>query len=163
MAFKLYDLTTQYQELLDLISDSEVEHPGFADTLESIEDAIEDKLENTAKVIKTLQAQAKAIEDEERRLRKRRMALSNNADRLKDYAEQSLISIGKERIKGSVFTLRRQNNPPSVRLLDADSVPAHYLIEQVPSIDKKAMLEDLKNGIAVEGAELYQGRSLRIV
>lgn len=163
MAFKLYELTHQYQELLDLITESEADHPGFRDTLESIEDAIEVKLENTAKVIKTIEAEAKAIKAEEDRLKKRRQALENNAERLKDYAEQALIATGKERIKGGTFTLRLQYNPPSVRILDEKSIPAHYLVEQLPSIDKKGILEDLKNEIAVEGATLYRARSLRIV
>lgn len=163
MAFKLYELNAQYQELLDLISDTEVDHASFADTLESIEEAIEDKLENTAKVIKSLEAEAKAIKVEEDRMKKRRQALENNAARLKDYAEQSLIATGKERIKGNTFTLRLQYNPPSVTIHDEKAIPAHYLIDQVPSIDKKGILEDLKNEIAVEGASLHRVRSLRIV
>lgn len=163
MAFKLYELTHQYQELLELITESEQDHPGFRDTLEAIEDAIEIKLENTAKLIKTIEAEAKALKFEEDRLKKRRQALENNAGRLKDYAEQSLIATGKERIKGQTFTLRLQYNPPSVQVIDEKLIPAHYLVEQQPSIDKKGILEDLKNEIAVEGATLQRVRSLRIV
>lgn len=163
MSFKLYNLTQSYQEVLDLITDNEMEHEGFADTLESIEDAIEDKLNSTAIIIKTLEAQAKAIREEEDRLKKRRSAYENNAKRLKAYAEDALIATGKDKIKGETFTLRLQNNPPSALITDEKAVPSHYLIEVQPTIDKKAMLEDLKNGIAVEGAQLQQKRSLRIV
>lgn len=163
MSFRLYELTHQYQELLDHITESEVEHPGFADTLESIEDAIEDKLNSTAIIIKTLESQAKALKDEENRMKKRRQSFENNIDRLKDYARQALEATGKDKIKGNNFTLRMQNNPPSANILDNKVIPGHYLIEQEPAIDKKGLLEDLKNGIAVEGAELKQGRSLRIV
>lgn len=163
MAFKLYELTAAYQEVLDLITDNEVEHEGFADTLESIDDAIEEKLNSTAIIIKTLDAQAKALKEEEDRLKKRRQALENNSKRLKAYAEDALIATGRDKIKGSTFTLRMQNNPPSALILDEKVIPGHYLIEVAPAIDKKAMLEDLKNGIEVEGAELQQKRSLRIV
>lgn len=163
MAFKLYELTASYQEVLDLITDSEIEHEGFADTLESIQDAIEDKLNSTAIITKTLDAQAKAIKEEEDRLKKRRQALENNSKRLKAYIEEALLATGKTQIKGATFTLRLQNNPPSALILDDKKIPGHYLIEQEPAIDKRGLLEDLKNGIAVEGAELQQKRSLRIV
>lgn len=163
MSFKLYELTHSYQQVLDLITDNEVEHEGFADTLESIEDAIEVKLNATAIIIKTLEAQAKAIKEEEDRLKKRRSALENNAKRLKVYAQDALESVGLDKVKGDTFTLRMQNNPPSVLLMDDKQVPDKYLVEVQPTVDKKALLEDLKNGLAIDGAELKQGRSLRIV
>lgn len=163
MSFRLYDLTQSYQELLDHITESEADHAGFADTLESIEDAIEDKLNSTAIIIKTLESQAKALKDEEDRMKKRRQSLENNAKRLKDYAESALIATGKSKVVGQAFTLRLQNNPASALILDEKAIPAHYLIEQQPTIDKKGLLEDLKNGIDIEGAALQQKRSLRIV
>lgn len=163
MAFKLYDLTQQYQELLNIMTEYDEEHEGFRDTLEAIEDALEDKLNATAIIVKTLDAQAKALKEEEARLAKRRKALENNAARLKDYAQDALERTGKVKVVGQQFTLRLQNNPPSVRFLDEKAIPAHYLVEQMPTIDKKAILADLKNNIAVEGAELQQARSLRIV
>src|SRR5690606_22721486 len=101
--------------------------------------------------------------DEEDRLKKRRQSYENNAKRLKVYAEEALLATGKDKVKGATFTLRMQNNPPSALITDEKIIPGHYLIEVAPAIDKKAMLEDLKNGIAVEGAELQQKRSLRIV
>lgn len=163
MSFRLYELTTAYQELLDHMTESEEDHPGFADTLEAIDDAIEEKLNSTAIIIKTLEAQAKALKDEENRLAKRRKSYENNASRLKDYARQALESTGKAKVTGNTFTLRMQNNPPSAFITNELAIAAHYLIEQQPTIDKKAMLDDLKNGIDVEGAELQQKKSLRIV
>lgn len=163
MAFKLYELSTQYQQLIDLISNSDEERPEFTDTLEAIEGAIEDKLENTAKVIRAIEAEANAVKIEEERLKKRRQALQGNADRLKDYIFQTMQITGKDKVKGAHINLRLQYNPPSVNMLDDKAIPAHYLIEQPSTVDKKAVLADLKNGIAVEGAELKQDKSLRII
>lgn len=163
MAFKLYELAASYQEVLDLITENEVDHPGFADTLASIEDAIEEKMNATAIIIKTLEAQAKAIKDEEDRLKKRRQTYENNAKRLKQYAQDTLEMTGLKKVEGANFTLRMQNNPPSAEIIDPKVIPGHYLIEQEPAIDKRGLLDDLKNGIYVEGAQLKQGRSLRIV
>lgn len=37
----------------------------------------------------------------------------------------------------------------------------NYFIPQPPKLDKKQMLEDLKNGAVIEGVELGQSESLR--
>lgn len=156
---RLYELTDAYQQIIDRISTGE---EGLEDTLESIEEALEVKLENTAKVVRTIEAEAKALKEEEDRLKKRRQHLENQAKRLKQYAEDTMNATGLDKVKGLHVTLRIQNNPPSVNLLDETQIPAHYLIEQQPAIDKKGILEDLKNGIHVDGAEIKQTRSLRI-
>lgn len=163
MAFKLYELNAQYQQLIDLISNSDTERPEFTDTLESIEEAIEDKLENTAKVIRAIEAEANAIKVEEERLKKRRQALEGNADRLKEYIFHTMQITGKDKVKGAHINLRLQYNPPSLRILNEKEIPAHYLVEQPYKINNEALKADLKNGIAVEGAELKREQSLRIV
>ena len=162
MAFKLYELTQQYQEILNLINEYETDDPAILDTLEAIDDAIDDKLTSAAYIIKTLQAESKALKDEEDRLAKRRKVRDNNAARLKEYIQNALEATGRTKIDGGSITLRLQNNPPSVLIRDDKAIPGHYLIERQPDIDKKGILADLKEGIEVEGAELKQGKSLRI-
>lgn len=163
MSFKLYELTQQYQELLDYISDSEADPQDFMDTLESINDVWEDKMQATAIMYKTLKAQEKAYKDEEDRLRTRRQAMGNNAERLKQYMQDALEAVGRTKVEGGTFTLRVQKNPVSVLITDDKAIPGHYLTDVAPAIDKKGLLEDLKNGIYVEGAELKQTNHLRIL
>ena len=162
MAFKLYDLTQQYQQLKDLIDEHEADSPALIDTLEAVDEAIEDKLENIAKLIRTLEAESEAFKKEELRFQAKRKVRENNTKRLKAYAQEALEATGRTKIEGGTFTFRLQKNPPSVFIRDDKLIPAHYLIEQQPAIDKKGILEDLKNEIHVDGAELKQGRSLRI-
>lgn len=157
---RIYELTDAYQQVITLM---EEEGADLTDTLESIDDVLELKLENTAKVIRTFEAQAEALKTEEDRMRKKRQTYQNNVDRLKSYIFEAMQATGKDKLKGVHVSLRLQNNPPSVNMLDDKAIPAHYLIEQPSTVDKKAVLQDLKNGIAVEGAELKQDRSLRIV
>lgn len=158
---RIYELNNAWQEIIHRMEEGD--ELDLTDTLESIEEALEVKLENTAKVARTIEAEAAAIKTEEERLKKRRNAMENNVSRLKHYIFESMQITGKERLKGVHVSLRLQNNPPSVNMLDDKAIPAHYLIEQPSTVDKKAVLADLKNGIAVEGAELKQDKSLRIV
>lgn len=52
----LYELTENYQHVLDLAEQLDAE--VLKDTLDSIDEAIEVKVENTAKVIKELEGKA---------------------------------------------------------------------------------------------------------
>ena len=154
----LYELTQNYLQVLEMAENGA---DGFEDTLDSLNDAIEVKAENTATVIKQLEANADMLANEIKRLSERRTTLENNAKRLKIYLQDQLEYCGKEKIKGPRFTVAIQNNPPSVRVTD-ESKLIGYLVEQPKKLDKKAIMTDLKAGREVSGAELQHSRSLRI-
>ena len=156
---RLYELTAQWANLLELAE--QVEPEALKDTLDSIEDAFDDKVENTAKVIKSLEADVESIENEVRRLTARKSALKNNATNLKSYLQDEMDKVGKTKVKGSLFNVGIQNNQPSLRLAD-EFENQRYLVEVVPKYDKKAILADLKAGKEIDGADVVQGRSLRI-
>ena len=153
----LYTLTDNYLRVLELAENGD----DLTDTLEALEDAIEDKAENTAKVIKQLEANASMLDNEINRLTERKKASDNNAKRLKVYLQEQLEKVGTDKIKGEIFTVAIQNNPPSVRVTD-ESKLIGYLVEQPKKLDKKAIMTDLKAGREVSGAELQHSRSLRI-
>lgn len=155
----LYDLTQDFKQVQSLIDDG---GEGLQDTLDSINLAIEDKLENIGKVIRNLDGEIEMLKNEETRLADKRKALETNKKRLKAYVEDQLTITGKDKVKAGLFSFSMQNNPPSVNILDEEGIPEIYRVEQKPRIDKKLLLSDLKNGNEINGAELKQGRSLRI-
>jgi chaperonin cofactor prefoldin len=155
----IYELSNAYQQIQMMIEDGE---NGLEDTLESLNDAIEDKAVGYAKVMKNLEAQAKAIKDEEERLADRRKSLESNVKRLKESLEQSMINVNMKKIKTELFSFNIQKNPPSVEVLNDSAIPESYFIPQEPKLDKKAILTDLKNGFEVPGAEIKQTEGLRI-
>lgn len=157
---KLYELTENYLQLLEMAEDMDPEL--LRDTLESIQESIEDKAENTAKLIKSLEADVKAIKEEEKRLADRRKALEKKIENIKDYLREQLELAGIDKVKRPTITVSIQNNPPSVRVVNEELIPSHFMIPQPPKLDKKGILEKLKNGEKVPGVELAQGRSLRI-
>jgi uncharacterized protein YukE len=155
----IYELSSAYQQIQMMIEDGQ---EGLTDTLESLNDAIEDKAVNYAKVMKNLEAQAKAIKDEEERLADRRRSLESNVKRLKESLQQSMIDVDMKKIKTELFSFNIQKNPPSVDVLNESLIPMEYFIPVEPKLDKKAILADLKNGVEVQGVEIKQGESLRI-
>lgn len=156
---KLYELNKAFQDIQELIENGQ---EGLEDTLESINLAIEDKLENIAKVIKNLEAEVKAFREEEKRLTERRRSIENNIKRLKEYAEESLRITGNQKMKTGLFTFSIQKNPPSVQVFNETIVPKEFFIIPEPKIDKKKIQEAIKNGESVAGVELKQTESLRI-
>lgn len=157
---KLYELTNDFRQVQALIEDG---GEGLEDTLEAINLAIEDKLENIAKVIKNLEADVDGFKQEEKRLADRRQSIENNIKNLKQYAENTMIVTGNKKIKVGLFTFAIQKNPPSVEIANEDLIPEKYKkTVTITTIVKKDLLDALKEGQVIEGATIKQGKSLRI-
>lgn len=77
----LYNLTGQFLNIQNMITDG-VDPEVIQDTLEAVEEAIEQKALNTAYIIKSIEGNVETIKIEEKRLAARRRALENNAKKL---------------------------------------------------------------------------------
>lgn len=157
---KLYELTENYSQVLEMAEQLDAE--TLRDTLDSIDEAIEIKIENTAKVVRSLEGNVDAIDNEIKRLTDKKSTLNNNIKGIKSYMQESMEQVGKEKVKGQLFNIGIQNNPQSVNVVDEKKIKMDYFVEQPSKLDKKRLLADLKEGKEVEGAELQQTRSLRI-
>ena len=158
---KLYELTQNYLNLLDLLENPEVPKEMIESALEEVEGNFEDKAENIVKLIKSIEADIKAYKEEEIRLATRRKALENKAKGLKEYLEGSMIALDKKSIKGKIFTISISQNRPSVDVYDPTILPKEYKkIEEKE--DKAKIKESIDNGIEVPGARIEQKESLRI-
>lgn len=154
----LYELSVAFQEVQNMDLDPEV----MQDTLDSIEDAIENKAENIAKLVRNLESDVSAYKEEEDRLKTKRQATENKVKWLKTYLEDNMKLTGKTKFKSGMFNFSIQKNPASVNILDERIIPEEFLIPQLPKIDKTSLKEILKRGIEVPGAELKQTEGLRI-
>lgn len=154
----LYELSVAFQEVQNMELDTEV----MKDTLDSINDAIENKAENIAKLIRNLESDVSAYKEEEDRLKTKRQATENKVKWLKTYLEDNMKLTGKTKFKSGMFNFSIQKNPASVNITDERIIPEEFLIQQPPKVDKTSLKEALKNGIEIPGAELKQTEGLRI-
>ena len=161
----LYELTSDYLNLLELAEDPDIDEQAFMDTLAGIEGALEDKADNYAKVMRMLDGDALAIREEEKRLESRRKAIEGNIKRLKSALQYAMETTGKTKFKTALFSFGIRKNPPSV-VIDAANVrdfPEQYVIESEPVLDKKALKDALKAGEDMTGlCHLEQSESLSI-
>lgn len=162
----LYELTSEYMELLTLAEDPDTDPQAFADTLEGLTGEIEDKADNYAKVLRMLDGDAQAIHDEERRLRARREAIENSIKRMKQMLQYMMEATGKTKIKTQLFSFSIGKNPASVVMdeYDIENIPERFLKYKDPEIDRTAIKNAIKAGDqdAMDIAHLEQTTGLRI-
>ncbi|EGQ4030022.1 hypothetical protein GCZ93_09045 [Staphylococcus pseudintermedius] len=157
----LFNLTDAYQQVYDLIAE-QGDETVLIETLQSINDALEEKADGYVAVIKTLEADNVAIDEEIKRLRQRKTSNQNGISRLKESLQFSMESTGKEKFKTALNSYSIANNPPSLDVTEESLIPKEYWVSQAPKLNKKDLLKDIKNGADIKGVEVKQTRSLRV-
>ncbi|OIS57396.1 siphovirus Gp157 family protein [Staphylococcus equorum] len=157
----LFNLTDNYKQVYDLIAEQGDEQL-LKDTLESINDALEDKADGYVSVVKSLESDNKAIDDEIKRLQQRKTTNKNGIDRLKESLKASMEATGKTKFKTALNSYNIQNNPPSLNVIEEKNIPSDFWLSQAPKLDKKALLKHIKENNDVDGVEIKQTQSLRV-
>lgn len=157
----LYELTDQMLALYAMADDPDIDPQAWADTLEGIEGALEDKADNYAKLMRQMQADADALKAEEERFYNRRKALENHIASMKDRLQTMMQATGKTKFKTQFFSFGIQRTAPAVVIDDPMAVPKTFLIPQQPKLDKAALRDWLKEN-ECGFAHLESGESLRI-
>lgn len=159
-------MTGAFNEIFALLQDGEdLNYQALEDTLQALEGAIEEKAGGVAKMIKSLEAASEGFDREAKRLADKKKSTENKITWLKDYLLQALEATAKDKVQTDIGTVRKQKNPASVNVLDASLLPFKYLVispPPPPTVDKKAILNDMKAGVIVPGIELSQGYHIRI-
>jgi Siphovirus Gp157 len=167
----LYQLNNQYLQLLNLAD--ELDPETLADTLESIQEPIEEKMENIVYLIRSFEAETEHIKSEMDRLSKMKQTRENKVKQLKQMLFDSVNVVGVESGKNKNKKVAFKGNPfiksltiqdyQGVELLDEKAIPSEYKeVKTVESIDKKTILKELKEGKEIEGATIKISQSVVI-
>jgi hypothetical protein len=163
---KLYELTGSFNEIFNLLeTDEDFNYEALEDTLQALEGAIEQKADSVARMIKSLEKTAEAYASEAKRLSDKAKSTENKARWLKDYLLQAMEATAKDKIQTGIGTVSRRKSPPSVSILDIEKIPRTYWFTPPPpppQLDKKMVLDALKQGADIPGVELHQGYHIRI-
>ena len=155
----LYELSS------DLIALNDIESVEDLEVIrEIIKQEIQNKSTGIVAVVRNLESNIAAIDTEIKRLQELKKLKQNNITRLKEYTKECMNIQGIKKLETSLGNISIRKTPASVKILDETKIPLEYLnVKQVTSIDKKTLLDDLKDGLILEGiAELSQGTSLTI-
>ena len=159
----LYKLNQDYQELLNMLYQDDVDEQMILDTLESLEGDIEDKADNYAKIIRELEAKRDTRETEAKRLTDSAAILDNRIKYLKQNLFNTMKQTGKTKFTTDLFTFRIQKNGGQRALTIDGDVPTEYT-KTIVENDTDKIRQALKEGKELDFAHLEpQSESLRIV
>ena len=159
MMATLYDLTMAAYELQTMLESGDIDEQVFQDTLEGM--GGDQKIENTCKVIRNLEAEAAAYKAEKERMAERQKTCENGVKRLKQNLLDYLTACEMPKKKAGLFTVS-VGTTKAVNVSNEGLLPDVYFIPQEPKIDKTAIGDALKRGESVPGAELIENRHVRI-
>lgn len=118
----------------------------------------DEKIQNIALWVKNLEADAKAYKEEKDSFAAKQKAAENKADSLKKYLTTYL--------EGQSFKSTRVNvsfrASESVNVTDISKLPEQFLKQAEPTADKAAIKKMLKDGFAIDGAELVTNQNIQI-
>jgi hypothetical protein len=158
VALTLYELTEEQLALDDLIGMQDGEVDDAAEQLyEYLALKMATKADDFGRYLRTREAIAASISEEEKRLAARRKALENHIERLKRYAVMALRHMDRPKVQGDTFTLAIQKNPASIKVnVGAEELPEEY-VRVIPAkieADRTALLTALKAGKQIAGVDL---------
>lgn len=147
------------QAILNLVDPETGEITDF-EALDALSMARDEKIENVALWTKNLNAEAKAIREEEKALAERRRAAETKADSLQRYLDRTLA--GERFTTTKVAISYRKSKAVEIADEEAFIKAGAYLVPQDPKIDRKAISDALKTGAIVNGAELVERNNIQI-
>lgn len=155
---KLYELTADFMQLLEMLEDEQCEEQVIIDTLESVNYDIEQKAENYAKIIKSMEGHISNIINEIERLQKRKKTFESRTKWLKLNLENCMRATGKTKFTTALFSFNIQKNGGKRSLtidVDLDKIPQDYRIQQPDKINEEKLRQYLKEkGVVTENGLL---------
>lgn len=164
---RLYDYDARLQELIEQADPDTGEIPEeiwkeIDELTAGREEELEHWLEALAFAYQNQRAEAEAIKAEKLRLQSKQAAAENRSERIKQYMTEIMLreNVGKMKTPRGVTLSWRAAT--SVFVDDPKQIPPAYWIAQLPKLDQRALLADLRNGADVAGATLETKQHLQI-
>ena len=152
----LFELNEKYRELEQR---DDLDPETLKDTLDSINDDREVKLDNIANWIENNQADIDFLDKKIKQLQADKKSLINRTKSLMEYMTTVIDDSGLKELKTENHILKPRNYRASVYISNEKEIPSEFIkFKAVESIDKKSIYELLKNGETVRGAELKPNR-----
>lgn len=150
----LYDLQGKYASLLELAEDGTTDPEVLADTMDSIVDAINDKAEGYAQVIRQIKADIEANKKERDRFEARIKSYQSNLGTISQRLVEAMNETNQRKIKTPLFTISVAKNGGKQPIsINQDNLQADvFKVKREPDTDE--IRKRLEAGEKVLGAEL---------
>lgn len=157
----LYQITTEMKNLTLQLEEGELT-PELEQALVITQDQLQAKAIDYCYVIKNLESDSEAIDNEIKRLKAMKETKDKAIDRMKEAVRTAMLSAGIDKIESSLFKLSLRRSE-AVEVVNIDQLPESLVtVKKTVSADKVKIKEAIKAGQNVEGANLIENYNLQI-
>lgn len=161
----LFELSSQYQSLMQNIMDSDELSDDLIQSIELINDSMDNKILNYTSIIKSINAKAKCIAEAVEIMENRYDKLVKSADRLQETIKKEMSLCDKNKVENAYHEVKLLINNPRVEYIDKNIIPKKFwkhTIKEILEPDTSLISKSLKDGIEIPGAQLVRDTRLSI-
>ena len=160
---KLYECVAEYRAQLDALAELDLDAQTYADTLESMDGDLRDKLRAVIAYSLELEIEATGAAAASKRMKERAESLDNRVKWLREYALRAMEATGLGEISTDEWAAKVAKKPASVVIAEGVELPAEYVRTTVKTEpDKAALKAALTAGTVVPGVSLVAGHRLAL-
>lgn len=156
----LFELNENYRKVESLFDDgAEVSEQALKDTLESISEARDVKLDNIAFLIERNIAKGDFYAKKIKELQSAKKSAENTVNRLNAYMTSAMDDAGLKELQTENHVLKPRNYKASVVIDNTHVIPDQYMVSKLTIMpDKTAIYKALKAGEEVPGVHTKPNR-----
>lgn len=160
---KLFEISSQYQSLMNEISECDELTSEQLQAIESIDDSMQEKAKAIGAVIKNMESDFFAINDAIKTMEERARKINTKIESIKNYLKENLERCDIKEVKSPFFDIKIKLNPASVIVNDETLIPEQYYKEQtLRKLDKGLLSQELKNNVLIPGVMLERHTRIEI-
>lgn len=144
------------EELIRSLGDDASDDDLLHDTIEGETDFFE-AVERALDEITECEIIAAGIADMQKRLSDRLTRANNRSEKLRGLIDQAFQMAEIKSHKFASATITMKAVPQKLIVTDESQIPTRFFKPQPPKLDRKELLDALKNGEAVPGADMSNG------
>lgn len=157
----LYELTEEHRLICDAIEEAGGEITPEIEAMLAINaDNFVSKANGYCEIITKYAQMATLASERIEQLQRVKRVAENTAKRMKERIAQAMEEYNLPKVEIGTHKLSFRTSQ-QVEITDEAKIPNIY-IKVTTAVDKKALREDLKNGVIIEGATLKENKTLQI-
>lgn len=157
----LFELTENYVKFFTEFENADEVTEEMQEMADNLNVEIEEKCDNYAKMIRNLEADVEAFKNQEKIFNEKRKSAENKVKWLKQNLQASMEQTGRKKVKTDLFSFNIQKNKPTLEITNEKNIDdSYYVIER--KLNKRELLNDIKEGLIIDGVGIKQTESLRI-
>lgn len=159
----LYEITNDYQKLVDLIENSDEITAEHLKMLGDIEGDAKQKCVNVASYIKNLQELDHGIDKAICEMAERQKKIGNKIESLKEYLKYNMESLNIKEVKSPHFDIKIRENNYALDIVDEFFIPKDYYREKLTvTLNREKIIKDMKNDIVIGGVQFKKTKTVSI-